>query len=138
VAYSKIAIEMWTFLCYLLLNESGLVDIIDEWYRGQSGEVQGEVDAVVESLKIIPRKFWRRPAYRALHGNWDGLHAIAIRAGEEQYRIVGFFGPAADGEFTLLVPFKKGDDPDYAQSCPKAQARMAMALQDRDRTHECF
>lgn len=126
---------MWTFRCYVSEQES--VDFIDEWYAGLPDEVQGEVDATLEILRIIPRRYWRMPLYRDLR-NWDDLHAIRIKSGEDHYRIVGFFGPDAENEFTLLVPFKKDDDPDYIASCTEAQMRMTTVLANPGSSHECF
>ena len=55
---SKVAIDMWTFRCYIDDQDS---DSIRVWYDAQLDEVQAELDAIIEILRVRPRRWWRMP-----------------------------------------------------------------------------
>jgi hypothetical protein len=125
---------MWTFRRYIYDHNS---DSIRVWYDAQPDEVQAELDAIIELLRVTPRKWWRMPRYRKFTRAGTGLGALRLQETGIHYRIVGFFGPNEEIEFTLLVPLKKADDPAYALAIPEAFERRDVVMWDEERSHEC-
>ena len=125
---------MWTFRCYIDDQDS---DPIRNWCDAQPEKVQAELDAIIELLRVTPRKWWRMPKYRNFTRKGKGLGALRLKETGIHYRIVGFFGPNEKIEFTLLVPFKKDDDPEYASAIPEAFERRDVVMWDEERSNEC-
>lgn len=95
-------LALWTIRCYV--SPSGR-DMIDDWNRRQSDEVQAAVDVALEYLVQRPRKEWRRPEFDLLSGKMREVGEIRFKV-DKQYRILGFFGPSRS-DFTLLVGASK-------------------------------
>jgi len=112
-------------------------DLVDDWYRGQDGEVRGRVDAILEHLGSRGRDAWRRPLFDLLSGGpCKGLAEIRIKARSGQYRLLGYFGPERS-VFTILSCFKKTRLADTEDSCRSAQVRRKEIGIDVSRARKC-
>ena len=134
--------DFFTFRSYLLDDGQ---DAIRGWFNRQSAEVQADVMVGFKTLRETPRRWWRRRRFAILGRRGDqtacaSLLEIRITGTEdnenEHYRILGYFGPS-DGQVTMLMAFKKDDDPDYSRSCPEAQARKLKVEDEPSRSQEC-
>src|SRR5205807_6402922 len=96
--FEKEMLELWTFRCYV--SPTGL-NMIDQWYKRQSDEVQAALTVALEYLLQRPRNEWRRPEFDLLSGKFRDIGEIRLKV-DKQYRILGFFGPAR-ADFTLLI-----------------------------------
>lgn len=121
------------FRCYISAEGD---DVIRQWYDGSSATIQGEFDALIEVLGLTQRKYWRLPRFRKLKGLCDGLCCLRLKVEEVHHRVLGFDGPA-DETFTMLLPFKKDDDPDYSKSGPEGHSRKAQVIADDHHSHQC-
>jgi len=117
--------DILRILCYFE-NDS---DVIFAWYNQQDAEIQAKTDAIIEVMQTIPSKWWRMPDFRRLNRASQGLSTVRIISDERvHYRIFGFFGPKEDVHYTMLLPMKKVDDPDYSRSGPEAFRRRDLVL----------
>ena len=129
--YCKNAIAVVTFRCYI--SNDG-VDQIRLWYDAQSEALQADLLAVMEILEAISRQDnWPESCFKELEDRkgspCEGLIELILKDNGTQYRIFGFFGPD-DDDFTMLLPFRKNDDPKYRRSCKEAQRRKAEVAHD--------
>jgi len=130
---------IWTFKCYCKPSNGAVgADVIDEWYKLQDEEVQGEIDATLEFFQNRPNAEWRRPKFDTLTGQaCQGLREIRISAASGVYRIFGCFGPARQ-EFTLLIGFQKKRESDTERNCKIAQPRKREVDDDETRARKCI
>jgi hypothetical protein len=126
------------FQCYCLISGK---DLIQRWYEKQPGEVRAAFDVAVESLRNLPRKWWRRKVFAELGKRnqrvCDGLGEIRLEANDVHYRIFGFFDDTG-AAFILLGAFEKDCDPTYAVACPIAQKRKMRLKNGPNRSRKCF
>lgn len=126
---------MWTFRCYI--SAEG-VDVVRQWYDSVPDDVRGAMDATIEILQASKREWWRWPAFRELKSDaCEGLCSIRIVSNDDHHRILGFFGPDAETEFSLLKPFHKSAFPDYTPACKCTHERRLEVINSKDRSHVC-
>jgi hypothetical protein len=131
--FEKLMLALWTIRCYLAPTGR---DMIDDWYRRQSDEVQGALDVALEYLVQRPRDEWRRPEFDLLSGKMRAVGEIRLKV-DKQYRILGFFGPGRS-DFTLLVgASKKGKVYSPTGALETALKRMAEVKADGRRSRVC-
>lgn len=72
---------------------------IDGWLDAQGPKVRAKIDKIVRHLEI--EKEWKRPYFDKFQGH-DKLHEIRITCFDNEYRLIGCFGPQPKN-FTVLV-----------------------------------
>jgi Phage derived protein Gp49-like (DUF891) len=131
--FDNMALALWTFRCYV--SPSGR-DVIDDWYRQQSDEVQTAFDVTREYLEQRIRNEWRRPDFDLLSGKLRGLGELRFKV-DKQYRVFGFFGPR-QADFTMLIgASKKAKNYDPRNALETALSRRAEVLADGRRCRVC-
>ena len=131
--FENMQLALWTFRCYV--SPSGR-DMIEDWYRRQSDEVQTAFDVVREFLEQRPRDEWRRPDFDILSGKLRVLGEIRFKV-DKQYRVFGFFGPG-QSEFTMLIgASKKSKNYDPRDALDTALTRRLDVLKDGRRCCAC-
>ncbi len=123
----------WTFRCYVEANGK---DAIRRWYDSLDAEVRGEVDAVLESLRTIPRKWWSQRRFRMLRGEaFKGMGRLRVRVNNVQYRLIGY--SEKEWDFLIIFAFQRDHDPDYSKSEFIVQCRKGKLEACVSKTHEC-
>lgn len=131
--FDNMPLALWSFRCYV--SPSGR-DVIEDWYRQQSDEVQTAFDVVREYLEQRLRDEWRRPDFDLLSGKHRVLGEIRFKV-DKQYRVFGFFGPG-QSEFTMLIgASKKGKNYDPRSALDTALSRWSDVLKDGSRCCAC-
>ena len=92
---------LWTFRCYV--SPSGR-DMIEDWYRRRSDEVQTAFDVVREYLEQRPRDEWRRPDFDLLSGK------LRLLGGRHFFANIGRGRRACDMWLPCNNPLKKITD----------------------------
>ena len=127
---------MVTFRCYISFDG---VDQINAWFDAQDEAVQADLRAVIETLEATSRDRWSESCFKPLENRkgsrCEGLEELILQVEKIHYRVFGFSGPR-DDDFTMLLPFKKNDDPKYKKSCEEAQKRKAEVANDWNRARE--
>jgi hypothetical protein len=123
-------LALWTIRCYV--SATGR-DMIDDWYKRQTTEIQAALDVALEYLVQRPRNEWRRPEFDLLSGRMRALGEIRLKV-DKQYRILGFFG-AGRADFTLHIGAgKKGKIYNPTDTLETALRRMAHVTVDGSRS----
>lgn len=87
---------LWRFMDYC--SEAGN-NLIEEWYRDQSEDVQADFDLTLKNLSIAPD--WRgMKEFKSL--GVEGMCEIRFTTKNVQYRPAGSFGPG-DHVFTIWI-----------------------------------
>lgn len=124
---------LWKFRCYVSARG---VDEIRAWYDGLPPAAQAKFDSRLKFLAQRPRQDWTRPLFDMLDGECRGLGEIRFKAGNVQYRPLGYFSPGM--VFTLvLCAQERGGRFDPRDACGIAQARREETLTNEERVHDC-
>jgi len=94
--------KLWRFYDYC---SPGGNNLIEDWYDGESADVQAAFDVTLNNLAGIQR--WHdRTDFSMLGGKHAGLGEIRFKVANVQYRPVGFYGEQRRS-FVLLVGASK-------------------------------
>ncbi len=108
---------MWTFYDFM----DGGQNVIEAWVAGHGASVRAELDARLETLRVM-KPPWEFPLSRPMRGApWKGLREIRFKSDNVQFRVLYADGP---GRFsvTLLFGFDKNTRLDTALA-KRIQAR---------------
>lgn len=94
---------LWKFMDYRSPADNNL---IEEWYSDLPEDAQAEFDVTLKTLSIV--EDWRGMSEFKSLGR-QGLCEIRFKAGNVQYRPLGFFGPGAKTFSIYVGCFKKGN-----------------------------
>jgi hypothetical protein len=116
------------------------VDQIRVWFDAQNEGVQADLLAIIKTMEATSQNRWPDSCFKKLKKKkgsplCEGLDELLLTVDRVHYRIFGFSGPRND-DFTMLLPFKKNDDPKYRKSCEEAQKRKAEVINDWNRARE--
>ena len=95
---------MWT---YLACPAPGGGRPIDRFVAELGPEAENDMAAVLDTLRVLERKYWTRPQFDVLHGKkYSGMGEVRFDGENKTYRAFGFFGPSRF-QFTLLSGCEK-------------------------------
>lgn len=93
----------WSFYCYVSDNgRNAIRDWIAEQPQGTRVRLKAKLNALLNELRLAER-LDRSNGVGQLHGPCAGLYELIIYVDKIQYRPIGCYGPAKNGEFTLLA-----------------------------------
>jgi hypothetical protein len=80
---------------------------MDRFIAGLGPEAENDMAAVLDTLRVLDRKYWSRPQFDVLHGKkYLGMGEVRFDGENKTYRVFGFFGPSRL-QFTLLSGCEK-------------------------------
>jgi hypothetical protein len=119
---------LWRYRCY---RTAGGVDVIREWYEGETEQWQVKFVRLLQSLQSSPRPDWKYPRFRWLG---DGIGEIRFKANRVQQRPLGFQGPRGADVFTIVfAATERGDRFVPRDAIARAIARKAEVERDAPR-----
>ena len=123
----------WTF--WDCLSESKR-NVIREWIADQPQGTRQRLKAALNvrllELEQVEGPFDRSRGVGQLHGPCKGLHELILKVDKIQFRVIGCYGPAPRGEFTLLAGVAEKDRQFTDSSvCRTAHDRRERILGDR-------
>jgi hypothetical protein len=116
----------WTFYHYVAANTSGR-DVIVDWIakqpQGTRARLRAQLNARINELRLVER-LDRSVGVGQLHEECSGLYELILKVDKIQYRPIGCYGPAKQGEFTLLTgAIEQGDKFTEPDVCRRAHER---------------
>ena len=126
----------WAFYHYVGANgRDAIKDWIDAQPAGTRKRLKAQLNTRLNELRLADR-LERANGVGQLRRECAGLYELILRVDKIQYRPIGCYGPAKNGEFTLLAGAIEKDgkftEPDI---CRRAHER---AGRIRDKRHVCL
>lgn len=124
---------LWTF--WDCLSESKR-NVIREWIAGQPQgtrqHLKAALNVLLMELEQVDGPFDRACGVGQLHGPCKGLHELILKVDKIQFRVIGCYGPAQRGEFSLLAgAIEKDRVFTEPRICRTAQDRRVRIMGDR-------
>ena len=121
---------MWTF--YDFLDGRG-VNLIREWLDTLPQKARAKINARILFMRAL--LLWPEQYVSAITG-WPGLVELRIVSGGNQYRPLGFYGPALR-QFTLVHgTIEKGKVPNSVFEVADERRKVVIADPSRIREHQ--
>ncbi len=121
----------WKFKVFLKDKQT---DVIAEWLLGLPAKDRAKIRTRIAYLKttlIWPKSFVKK------YEPYKYIYEIRIQLGNRLYRPLGFFGPGAGKEFTLLIGAMEQGDRIIPHTAPTiAESRRKLILEEEGYTHD--
>jgi hypothetical protein len=83
---------------------------VDRFVTELGPEAENDLSAVLDTLRVLERRYWNRPQFDVLHGKkYKSMGEILFNGEDKTYRLFGYFGPLRL-QFTLLLGCEKKRD----------------------------